>query len=121
MNSSKERAMLNEGLLVNTTTAVMKTQMLRSLAELGPTTPDDWERAVFKAVTGHDREEVDWGSEDNQAGYFTWIKSFDNLVEELAEDGFVQVEDLGGGQRRLSPVETDPDLDWAKLVHERKG
>jgi hypothetical protein len=99
----------------------MKTQMLRSLAELGPTSPEAWERKVFKAVTGHDRDEVDWDHEDNQAGYFTWLKSFDNLINELVEDGFVKVEDLGDGQRRLWPVETDPNLDWSKLVHQSKG
>ena len=77
--------MLNEGIIVNDTTALVKSEMVKQIRRLGDTTPDELERAVFKALSGHDREEVNWDLADNQAGYFTWLKSFDQLIEELME------------------------------------
>jgi len=105
--------MLNEGLIVNDTTALVKSEMVRQIRRLGPTTPDELERAVFKAVTGHDREEVDWEIGDNQAGYFTWLKSFDQLITELVEDGYIRVEEL----RRLVPTEAEPTTEYSHLVY----
>jgi len=54
--------------------------------------PAELERAVFKALTGHGPEEVDWDVEDNQAGYHAWINSFDRLIHELIEDGYILAE-----------------------------
>ena len=31
--------------------------------------------------------DVDWSVVDNQAGYYLWLRSFDQLVGELVEDG----------------------------------
>ncbi len=28
-----------------------------------------------KALVGHDRDEVDWEIEGNQAGYYTWMRN----------------------------------------------
>jgi hypothetical protein len=108
--------MLNEGLVVHDTTAVMKSEMVGIIRELGATNPDEWERAVFRALTGHDREDVDWDFEDNHAGYFTWIKSFDRLARELVEDGFVRQETRDGAEV-LVPVETDDAIDWPGLSY----
>jgi hypothetical protein len=105
--------MLNEGLIVNDTTALVKSEMVRQIRRLGATTPDDLERAVFKALIGHDREEVDWDVEDNQAGYYTWIKSFDQLIGELIEDGYIRSEEV----RRLVPTEADPSVEYSHLVY----
>ena len=84
--------MLNEGLIVNDTTALVKSEMVNQIRRLGPTTPDELERAVFRSITGHEREEVDWDIKDNQAGYYSWVKSFDQLISELVEDGYIRVE-----------------------------
>ncbi|MHC4398634.1 MAG: hypothetical protein ACYTG0_03045 [Planctomycetota bacterium] len=109
--------MLNEGLIVNDTTALVKSEMVRQIRRLGSTTPDDLERAVFEALTGHKREEVDWDIEDNQAGYHTWLKSFDQLVGELVEDGYVRVEEEDGARRTLVPTEALPHVDYSHLVY----
>ena len=70
---------LNEGIVTSDTKIKMKSEMLRQLAVLEQATPDEWERAVFESLTGQKREDVDWDVEDNHAGYYTWIRSFDQL------------------------------------------
>ncbi|MFH1754718.1 MAG: hypothetical protein ABIA59_03345 [Candidatus Latescibacterota bacterium] len=96
--------MINEGLIGGGTAARIKSLMIQQIKQIGPTTPDNWERRVFRALTGSAREDVDWSFKDNQAGYYTWLRSFDQLIEELVEDGFVTVEELsGGGERTLVP------------------
>jgi hypothetical protein len=105
--------MLNEGLIVNDTAALVKSEMVNQIRRLGPTSPDELERAVFKAITGHDREEVDWDVKDNQAGYFTWLKSFDQLMGELVEDGYIRVEE----GPRLVPTEAEPHGEYSHLVY----
>ena len=93
--------MLNEGLIVDDSAALVKSEIVNQIRRLGPTSPDALERAVFKALVGHDREEVDWDIEDNQAGYYMWVKSFDRLIHELIEDGYERVvalvEKVSGG------------------------
>ena len=106
--------MLNEGLIVNDTTALVKSEIVNQIRRLGPTTPDELERAVFQALTGHSREEVDWDIADNQAGYFTWMKSFDRLIGELVEDGYILVETE---PHRLVPAEVDPHSEYSHLVY----
>ena len=110
-------AILNEGVVMSDTKMVVKSVMIRALHHLGPTTPDDWERVVFKEITGYEREDVDWSVEDNQAGYYSWTRSFDQLVKELIEDGYVREEEVGEGRRQLVPVETDPNIDWTQFVY----
>lgn len=107
--------MLNEGLIVNDTTALVKSEMVKQSRRLGPTTPDALERAVFKAITGHEREEVDWDVKDNQAGYYSWIKSFDRLIGELIEDGYIRAE--GQEHRQLMPTEAEPQSGYSHLVY----
>jgi hypothetical protein len=109
--------MLNEGIISQDTPALVKTHMIRTLHELGPTTPEAWERATFRAITGHYPDEVDWSVEDNQAGYYSWVKSFDQLINELIEDGFARQEQAGCNEFRLLPAETDPAIDWSKFVY----
>jgi len=104
--------MLNEGIIVNNSAALVKSEMVKQIRRLGPTTPDQFERTVFKALTGHDRDEVDWDIEDNQAGYYTWLKSFDELISELVEDGYIRIEDEG-----LVPTETEPHGEYSQLVY----
>ena len=114
--------MVNEGIISSDSAVLIKSEMIRQLNALGPTTPDAWERSVFKALTGHDRDEVDWSVEDNHAGYYTWIKSFDRLIGELVEDGYVRVEPAEGSkQRTLIPVQTDPPIDYSQLVYPQGG
>ena len=110
--------MLNEGIITSDSSALIKSEMIRQLHALGPTNPDLWERSVFKALTGHDRDEVDWSVEDNQAGYYSWIRSFDKLIEELVEDGYVRVEQAEGSKERtLIPVETDEPIDYSRMAY----
>jgi hypothetical protein len=110
--------MLNEGFIVNDTASLVKSEMVKQIRQLGPTTPDEFERSVFKALTGHDREDVDWEIKDNQAGYYTWLKSFDQLVNELVEDGYIVVEE---NPDRLVPTEADPDIDYSHLAYPKKS
>jgi hypothetical protein len=115
-------AMLNEGVITSDTKALMKSEMLKQLWHLGNTTPDLLERAVFRSLTGGTREDVDWGVEDNHAGYFLWIHSFDQLIGELAEDGYLQVESLGDERHlQLVPVEALPSLGISSLVYPQRG
>lgn len=110
--------MLNEGIITSDARTLIKSEMVRQLRTLGATTPDEWERAVFRAVTGHDREEVDWRIEDNQAGYYSWIKSFDSLIGELIEDGYVRSEQAAeSNERTLIPVPLDDPIDYSQLVY----
>ena len=105
--------MLNEGLIANDAKVLVKSEIVNQIRRLGPTTPDALERAVFKSLTGHDREDVDWDIDDNQAGYFLWIKSFDQLIGELVEDGYIR-EDKEQG---LVPTEPEPQAEYSHLVY----
>ena len=105
--------MLNEGVIVNDAKTLVKSEIVRQIRRLGSTTSDDLERAVFKTLVGHDREDVDWDIKDNQAGYYTWIKSFDQLITELIEDGFIRVEE----SRTLVPTEAEPHGEYSYLVY----
>jgi len=110
--------MINEGIIESDSKTVVKSEMLKQLWALGPTDPDTWERAVLRTMVGVEREDVDWDFEDNQAGYFTWIKSFDQLIGELVEDGYVQVEHVNDSEARyLVPTERDGSIDYSQLVH----
>jgi len=109
--------MLNEGILMNDSRILMKSEMLRQLAALQETTPDEWERRVFESITGHKREDVDWDFEDNQAGYYSWVLAFDQLISELEQDGYVRVADAGGNRRVLMTNETDPAVDYSQFVY----
>jgi len=104
--------MPGEGSVSSTSEAALRSEMLDRLRALGIATADDWERAVFRSLTGHDRDDVDWDHEDNQAGYYTWVKAFDRFIAELVEDGFVRPVERDG-ERYFEPVETDPALDWS--------
>jgi len=106
--------MLNEGIIFDDTKTLMKSEMLRQLWQLRETTPDSWEQAVFKARTGHTRAQVDWSIEDNQAGYYTWIKAFDQLIRELVEDGYVREKDMDDGRKVLVATEVEPPLDISR-------
>jgi hypothetical protein len=109
--------MLNEGLIVNNSAALIKSEMVKQIRRLGPTTPDELERAVFKALTGREREDVDWDIEDNQAGYYSWLRSFDQLLGELVEDDYLVVEELDGDKRRIVPTEALPDFQYSHLAY----
>ena len=112
--------MLNEGIITNDAKSLVKSEMIRQLWRVKETTPEQWERRVFEALTGGRREDVDWSFEDNQAGYYTWIKSFDQLIEELVEDGYVKIETKGDGDRTLRPASVDPPLDYSFAVYPRR-
>jgi hypothetical protein len=108
---------INEGIIADDNKTHIKSVMLRQLAHLRETTPDMWERSVFEAMTGHRREDVDWDIADNQAGYYTWIRAFDQLISELEEDGYVQSDDKGGNRKVLRKTEWDPSLVYSQLVY----
>jgi len=108
---------LNEGIIAGDTRVQVKSEMLRQLAHLKETTPDLWERSVFESLTGHKREDVDWEIPDNQAGYYTWIRSFDQLVCELEEDGFVRSVKVDGNKKILKKTDWDPSIEYSELVY----
>jgi hypothetical protein len=102
--------MINEGVILSTDGKRIKSEMVRQSLRLERTTPQQLEGAVFQALTGQPRDEIDWSFEDNQAGYFTWVKAFDYLLVELIDDGYLDVESLPGGGKVLVARETDPSL-----------
>jgi len=105
--------MLNEGIIVNDTASLVKSEIVKQIRRLGRANPDELERAVFRALSGHDREEVDWEIEDNQAGYYTWVKSFDQLVGEVIEDGYIVSEEPS----TLVATEAEPQVEYSHLVY----
>jgi hypothetical protein len=110
--------MLNEGIVRPDTRQLMKTEMIREIHELGSATPLQWQHAVFKRCTGEEFSELNWEIQDNQAGAFLWTKSFDQLVAELVEDGFVrESEDRKTGEGILVAVDVDPNIDWSRFVY----
>lgn len=111
---------LNEGIVGTDTKIAMKSEMLKQLNLLNETTPDEWERAVFESLTGHRREEVDWNIPDNHAGYYTWIRSFDQLIDELEEEGYVKVADQSGNRKVLKKTDWDPAIDYSQLAYSGK-
>ena len=113
--------MLNEGIIACDCKTVMKSEMLRQLANLEETTPDLWERAVFESLTGNRREDVDWSLADNQAGYYTWIRSFDQLTCELEDDGYVQCIDLGDNRKMFQKTDWDPSIEYSQLIYRKGG
>jgi hypothetical protein len=108
---------LNEGIVGSDTKTAMKSEMLRQLSLLDETTPDEWERAVFESLTGYRREDVDWDMADNQAGYYTWIRSFDQLISELEDEGYVYESNCGGKRKVLRKTEWDPAIEYSQLVY----
>ena len=108
---------LNEGIIAGDNKTHVKSEMLRHLDQTRETTPDLWERAVFESLTGHKREDVDWEIPDNQAGYYTWIRSFDQLICELEDDGYVRPVHENGNRKVLKKTDWDPTIVFSKLVH----
>lgn len=112
--------MLNEGTVASDTAVLVKSEIINQIRRLGPTTPQELERVVFESLTGHKRDEVDWDIEDNQAGYYTWLKSFDQMIDELVQDDYILVETQGNGSERvLKPAEALPTVDYAQFVRRR--
>jgi hypothetical protein len=114
---NKEWEMLNEGIISNDTKTLVKSAMVKQLLRLKMTTPDEWERATFESLTGHKREDVDWEFEDNQAGYYLWVKSFDSLIDELVHDGYASVEETEGQKRVIKSNETDPNIEYSFMAY----
>jgi hypothetical protein len=110
--------MLNEGIITNDSRNLVKSEMIRQLQKQGHTTPDALERAVFEAMTGGKREDIDWDLEDNKAGYFLWTRTFDDLITELEEDGYLRIEGEGN-EHEIVAVQMDPPLEISQLVYPR--
>lgn len=107
--------MLNEGMITGDQRTLIKSEMMRALTKAGRVTAKAWEGAVFEALTGNSRDEVDWDAEDNKAGYFLWLKAFDQLVEELRGDGYVLVEG-DSRERTFLPAEREDDVRYSEGV-----
>jgi hypothetical protein len=120
LTGEEETKVLNEGLVHADSRTKIKSEMVRQIHKLGATTPEQWEGAVFEAFTGGRREDIDWDVEDNKAGYFLWVKTFDELIGELEEDGYVTVATEGDG-KILRPVDTDEPIDYSSFVYPEKS
>ncbi len=105
--------MLNEGIIVNDAKSLVKTAIVKQIRRLHRATPEELEQAVFMALVGHPKEEVDWDVEDNQAGYYSWLMSYDQLISELIEDGYMIKE----APAMLVATEADPDMEYSHLVY----
>ena len=60
--------MLHEGIILNNTTNLMKSEMIRQIKRLKSTNPESWSRATFEAITMSSLDDVDWNFQDNKAG-----------------------------------------------------
>lgn len=104
--------MLHEGIIVNDTKNLMKSEMIRQIRKLRSSNPEAWSKATFEGITKMSLGDVDWTFQDNHAGFYTWIRSFDQLVGELIDDGYVKkVEDEVTGHMVIEPTHTDPPID----------
>jgi hypothetical protein len=112
--------MLNEGIIVSDARALVKSEMLRQLWAEPRITPKRWEERVFTALAGASPAEVDFSVEDNQAGYYTWVRSFDALIAELIEDGYVR-EEAGEGGKVLVATDAERGVEPAQLVYPARG
>jgi len=108
---------LNEGVIFTDTSAAMKSEMIRQLDLLKETTPTEWEKAVFESLTGYRRDDVDWDVPGSQAAYYMWIRSFDSLISELKEEGYVNVVEKGANRKVLRKAEGDPKLEFSQFVY----
>lgn len=108
--------MLNEGIVSNDSTILIKSEIIRQLRTKTHASPDELEQAVFAALTGAERGDVDWEFEDNQKGYYLWIKSFDDLLKDLVSDGYVLVQD-GAAGKTLAAATVDTDFDPSQLTY----
>ncbi len=111
--------MLNEGILTNSTVTLMKSTMLDVLNEDAAFTPDEWERAVFYRLTGNQREDIDFEAEGQAQAYRAWLRSFDQLIGELLEDGYIREEPVADGVvgRQLVANEGDESIGVSQAVY----
>jgi hypothetical protein len=102
--------MLYEGRINHAIRRAATADLMRQLRQLGVTTTDTWERAVFSALNGRVREDLDLDVEENRAEYGAWIRSFDRLTTELVADDRVRVTSMeqGNGQRAFAPCGRPP-------------
>ena len=112
--------MLNEGIIVNDTRSLIKTEMIKQLWNQKRTDPKTWQKSVFEAVTRANHDDIDWKFEDNQAGYYTWIRAFDQLVSELIDDGYVKVEEQNG-RKTMVATDVDPNMGFSQVVYPPRG
>ena len=79
--------------------------LMRQLGQLGAASADAWERAVFTALNGRLREDLDLELDENRTEYGVWIRSFDRLKAQLLANEQVRVTstDEGRGQRAFAP------------------
>jgi hypothetical protein len=109
---------LNEGIIINDTKNLLKSEMIRQIHRLRSTDPEAWSRSVFEGITKMSLDDVDWNFQDNKAGFYTWIRSFDQLVVELIADGYIrEVEDEVTGHMILEPTRTDPPIEYSHQVY----
>lgn len=107
-----EGDMLHEGIIVNDAKKLMKSEMIRQIRRLKSINPEVWSKATFEGITKMSLDDVDWSFQDNHAGFYTWIRSFDMLVSELIEDGYVKrSEDEVTGHPIMESTHADPPID----------
>ena len=100
---------VNQGSITADARIIMKAEMLRQIWRLQTITADKWERAVFEALTAKKREDLDLDGQEDSHAYYRWISSFDILVGELVEDGYVREISQKSGRLFMS-TESDPSL-----------
>jgi len=100
--------MLNEGILTEDPKTRIKSEMLRQIWKTGRTTPEQWERLVYSAMTGKTREDLALHDQETQVVYHRWVRSFDRLVGELVDDGYVSVEESAEGKQLVANDDLAP-------------
>ena len=64
---------------------------------------------------------MDWDIDNNQACYYTWLRSFDRLIRELQEDGYVRTVKLDGGRKIPGKTDWDPSIEVSELAYASAG
>jgi hypothetical protein len=88
--------MINEGRIVEDRKARVRSVMVQEIRRLGPTTANEWQEKTYQALTGIAPENLDLSDEETGKVYFTWVRTFDGLVDELIDDGYVTLQEREG-------------------------
>ena len=99
--------MINEGRIVEDRKARVRSVMVQEIQRLGPTTPNEWQHQTYHVLTGIDPDKLDLSDVETEKTYFTWVRTFDTLIDELIDDGYVTLREHNG-EWLLVPTEEEP-------------
>ena len=82
--------MLNEGVIQTSSRDALKSEMVNQIAVFKELDANQWQARVFQVITGESAENIDFDDADNVCNYRIWVRNFDQYIQELVEDGYVE-------------------------------